>query len=367
MRISHTSAIKTFTLGLAATIAISAFGVNGASAATSSATPAPVRAQGVQLPKFGETSETVKLMQSALLKNGFTLVGGADGKFSPRTRATLRSFQKVVGLKATGNLDRKTAKVLGLLTPAPVPAPVVAPAPAPVVAPAPVAAPAPAAVAVVFTPETLPAIGAKGELVVALQNALILAGVQVKGGADGFFGNGTKMAISTFQKSKNIAASGAVDSDTAIELGLLPRPVLEVTLAAFPVQPACYFIDTWQEARGETRKHEGVDIIANRGTPLLAVNDGIITRTYDAAKSALSGNALRLTTADGTYFFYAHLDSIAPGIAVGTPVKAGQVIGFVGSTGNTNTPHLHFEVHPKGGAPINPFPIVKAIDGCKKK
>jgi murein DD-endopeptidase MepM/ murein hydrolase activator NlpD len=175
------------------------------------------------------------------------------------------------------------------------------------------------------------------------------------------------MAISTFQKSKNIAASGAVDSDTAIELGLLPRPVLEVTLAAFPVQPACYFIDTWQEARGATRKHEGVDIIANRGTPLLAVNDGIITRTYDVAKSALSGNALRLTMADGTYFFYAHLDSFAPGIAIGTPVTAGQVIGFVGSTGNTNTPHLHFEVHPKGGAPINPFPIVKAIDGCKKK
>jgi murein DD-endopeptidase MepM/ murein hydrolase activator NlpD len=369
MRISHTSAIKTFTVGLAATIAISTFGVNGASATTSSATPAPVRAQSVQLPKFGETSETVKLMQSALMKNGFTLVGGADGKFSPRTRATLRSFQKVVGLKATGNLDRKTAKVLGLLTPAPVPAPVVAPAPvpAPVVAPvaAPVAAPAPAAFA--FTPETLPVIGAKGEPVVALQNALILAGIQVRGGADGLFGNGTKMAISTFQKSKNIAASGAVDSDTAIELGLLPRPVLEVTLAVFPVQPACYFIDTWHEARGATRKHEGVDIIANRGTPLLAVNDGIITRTYDAAKSALSGNALRLTMADGTYFFYAHLDSFAPGIAIGTPVTAGQVIGFVGSTGNTNTPHLHFEVHPKGGAPINPFPIVKAIDGCKKK
>jgi murein DD-endopeptidase MepM/ murein hydrolase activator NlpD len=365
MRISHTSAIKTFTVGLAATIAISTLGVNGASATTSSATPAPVRAQSVQLPKFGETSETVKLMQSALLKNGFTLVGGADGKFSPRTRATLRSFQKVVGLKATGNLDRKTAKVLGLLTPAPVPAPVVAPAPVPAPVVAPVAAPAPAAFA--FTPETLPVIGAKGEPVVALQNALILAGIQVRGGADGLFGNGTKMAISTFQKSKNIAASGAVDSDTAIELGLLPRPVLEVTLAVFPVQPACYFIDTWHEARGATRKHEGVDIIANRGTPLLAVNDGIITRTYDAAKSALSGNALRLTMADGTYFFYAHLDSFAPGIAIGTPVTAGQVIGFVGSTGNTNTPHLHFEVHPKGGAPINPFPIVKAIDGCKKK
>ena len=362
MRISHTSAIKTFTIALVATIAISAFGATGASAATSS----PVQAQSVRLPKFGEANESVKSLQTALLKNGFTLVGGVDGTFSPRTRATLRSFQKVVGLKATGKLDRKTAKVLGLLTDVPVPAAVPAPAPAPAPVAAPVVAPAPVA-AITFTPETLPVIGAKGEAVVSLQNALILAGVEVKGGADGVFGNGTKSSIISFQKTKNIVATGKVDVDTAIELGLLPRPVLDVTIAVFPVQPACYFIDTWQEARGATRLHEGVDIIANRGTPLLAVSDGVITRTYNVATSALSGNGLRLTAADGTYFFYAHLDSIAPGIAAGTAVKAGQVIGFVGSTGNTNTNHLHFEVHPKGGAPVNPFPIVKAVDACKKK
>ena len=354
MRISHTSAIKTFTIALVATIAISAFGATGASAATSS----PVQAQSVRLPKFGEANESVKSLQTALLKNGFTLVGGVDGTFSPRTRATLRSFQKVVGLKATGKLDRKTAKVLGLLTEVPVAAAAPAPAPAPAPVAAPVVAPAPVA-AITFTPETLP--------VISLQNALLLAGVEVKGGADGVFGNGTKSSITSFQKTKNIVATGKVDVDTAIELGLLPRPVLEVTIAVFPVQPACYFIDTWQEARGATRLHEGVDIIANRGTPLLAVSDGVITRTYNAATSALSGNGLRLTAADGTYFFYAHLDSIAPGIAAGTAVKAGQVIGFVGSTGNTNTNHLHFEVHPTGGAPVNPFPIVKAVDACKKK
>ncbi|MEI6742485.1 MAG: peptidoglycan DD-metalloendopeptidase family protein, partial [bacterium] len=248
----------------------------------------------------------------------------------------------------------------------PVATPVAAPAPVAVPVVPPVVAPAPVAV-LTFTPETLPVIGAKGEPVAMLQNALILAGVEVKGGADGVFGNGTKASITSFQKIKNIVATGKVDVDTAIELGLLPRPVLDVTIAVFPVQPACYFIDTWQEARGATRLHEGVDIIANRGTPLLAVSDGTITRAYDAATSSLSGNALRLTTADGTYFFYAHLDSIAPGVAAGTAVKAGQVIGFVGSTGNTNTNHLHFEVHPKGGAAVNPFPIVKAVDACKKK
>ena len=92
MRISHTSVIKTFTIALVATIAISAFGATGASAATSS----PVQAQSVKLPKFGEANESVKSLQTALLKNGFTLVGGVDGTFSPRTRATLRSFQKLL-------------------------------------------------------------------------------------------------------------------------------------------------------------------------------------------------------------------------------------------------------------------------------
>ena len=156
---------------------------------------------------------------------------------------------------------------------------------------------------------------------------------------------------------------------TAAALGLIPS-LAELglpTLQAFPVQGRCGFSDSWKAPRPGGRQHEGVDIIANRGTPLLAVSDGAITRAYDAATSSLSGNALRLTTADGTYFFYAHLDSIAPGITAGTAVKAGQVIGFVGSTGNTNTNHLHFEVHPKGGAAVNPFPIVKAVDACKKK
>jgi murein DD-endopeptidase MepM/ murein hydrolase activator NlpD len=68
--------------------------------------------------------------------------------------------------------------------------------------------------------------------------------------------------------------------------------------------------------------------------------------------------------ADGTYFFYGHFDAIAPGIQVGSVVKAGQVIGTIGSTGNTSTPHLHLEIHPGGGDAINPFPIVKAIDAC---
>ncbi|MFM8870188.1 MAG: M23 family metallopeptidase, partial [Actinomycetota bacterium] len=148
---------------------------------------------------------------------------------------------------------------------------------------------------------------------------------------------------------------------TALALALVDEPT--VKLAAFPVQGLCSFTDTWHAPRGE-RLHLGVDIIAPRGKLIYAVADGTITKMYSVGKDANAGNGFRLTMADGTYFFYGHLDTIATGITVGVPVKAGQVLGTVGSTGNTNTPHLHFEVHPGGGDAVNPYSIVKAIDEC---
>jgi hypothetical protein len=66
---------------------------------------------------------------------------------------------------------------------------------------------------------------------------------------------------------------------------------------------------------------------------------------------------------DPANFYYAHLDAFAEGITVGTQVSAGQVIGYNGSTGATSS-HLHFEVHPRGGEAVNPYPFVKAVDAC---
>jgi murein DD-endopeptidase MepM/ murein hydrolase activator NlpD len=131
------------------------------------------------------------------------------------------------------------------------------------------------------------------------------------------------------------------------------------------VQGICGFVDTWHQSRGGGRVHEGTDVIAKEGQYVYAVADGRITQRYVAGTNALTGNGLKLATADGTYFFYAHLQDVAPGIDVGVPVKAGQIIGYVGRTGNTTVSHLHFEVHPQGGAAINPYPLLKAIDGCK--
>ena len=343
-----------------------------AASAAPSASPSAQSPARAGLPRFGQSGDAVRALQQALVAKGFTLVGGIDGIFSPRTRATLRNFQSVVGFKATGILDRKTARVLGLTaspvaptTTVAVTAPPATVAPTTTVAPAPVAASAAAPAPITWSVGMFPVMGARGDAVTALQNALISSGVEVFGGADGIFGNATRSALLKLQAARNIPRSGVLDEATAIELGLLPRPVLATTIAVFPVRPACYFTDTWMAPRGTDRKHEGVDIIANRGQEVLAVADGTITKVYTVDTAKLSGNAVRLTTADGTYFFYAHLDTFAPGIAIGTKVAAGQVIGTVGSTGAT-TPHLHFEVHPLGGAAVNPYPIVKAVDACRR-
>src|SRR6185369_13533900 len=146
-----------------------------------------------------------------------------------------------------------------------------------------------------------------------------------------------------------------------------PAPAVPsiVAIDIFPVQGPCSFGDTYGAPRGGGRSHEGVDIIAKAGQYVYAVKDGVLTKKYLDAPGSLSGNGWRLTTADGTYFFYAHLSTFASGLSVGSPVKAGQILGQVGMTGDAPIPHLHFEVHPGGGASVNPTPVVKAVDGCK--
>ena len=338
------------------------------------------------LPVFGDSGATVSRMQEALIARGFTLKGGADGVFSASTQSTLKSFQKVAGFKATGRLDERTAKFLGLIaadqpaakkikaaaTTAATPvkaaasiAPVVAPvkATAPVVAP--VVAPAVAPVTGMLTIDTLPIRGQRSDAVRLVQEKLIANGVEVKGGADGIFGVATSISLANFQTSRGLNATSSVDLPTAIALGVLPDlATLGIPqISVFPSQGRCSFSDSWHAPRPGNRLHIGVDIVGPKGLALYAVVDGTITKMY-GADSSLSGNALRLTGADKTYFFYAHLDSFAAGITVGSTVRAGQIIGYMGSTGNSGTPHLHFEVHPGGGDAINPYPVVKAVDAC---
>jgi murein DD-endopeptidase MepM/ murein hydrolase activator NlpD len=96
--------------------------------------------------------------------------------------------------------------------------------------------------------------------------------------------------------------------------------------------------------------HTGLDFAAPSGTPIFAVANGVITETGWAGSY---GNRTVETLADGTELWYAHQSSI--GVKVGQQVIGGQTIGAVGSTGNTTGPHVHLEVRPGGGDPVDPY------------
>ena len=120
-----------------------------------------------------------------------------------------------------------------------------------------------------------------------------------------------------------------------------------------PVAGPTAFGDTWGAARSGGRSHEGVDMMSPEGTPLVAVVSGsVLMKT-----TRLGGNSMWLTGVDGHKYFYAHLSAWE---GSSRSVSAGEVIGYVGHTGNTTANHLHFEIHPGGGAAINPYPTVRA-------
>lgn len=418
-----------------ATLAVQTEGASAQSVSTSTTTAKTAKGQ----PKFGESGPSVVAVQKAIMGNGFTLKGGATGVFDKRTLAALKAFQRVVGLKVTGVVDVATASVLKLN---------VSP-PATTVPPTTTTVPV---VAYPMTVDTLPARGHRSEAVAVAQRALMSAGIQVKGGADGLFGSGTEAAVKQFQSAKGLPVTGLLDSGTAsalnliaptvqakatpttkkarfaeasdlpsrgdrgkdvravqkalvasdielkggvdgvfgvatavaiqkfqernglgvtgvldiataIKLGIMAAP--DFALQVFPVQGLCSFADTWHAPRSGGRLHIGVDIIAREGNLIYAVADGTINKLYTVGTDRLAGNGVRLTMANGTYFFYGHMQRLADGIGLGSKVKAGQVLGYVGKTGETNTPHLHFEIHPFGGEAINPTAIVAAVDGCK--
>ena len=130
--------------------------------------------------------------------------------------------------------------------------------------------------------------------------------------------------------------------------------------AVFPVAGTYTYTDTFGAYRANTPGgHQGADIFASYGTPVVAVQDGIIT---GVSTTPIGGNNIHLTTSRGDYFYYAHLSRFATGLVQGQQVIAGQTIGYVGDTGDAKgTPsHLHFEIHPGGGPAIDPTPYLDA-------
>jgi murein DD-endopeptidase MepM/ murein hydrolase activator NlpD len=145
------------------------------------------------------------------------------------------------------------------------------------------------------------------------------------------------------------------------ETGTTAPPPPASSGGACPVAGAVSFTDSWGDPRSGGRAHKGVDMIAARNTPLVAIFSGRIQRL---TSGSLSGLALYLRADNGDQFFYAHLESYAD-ITVGQSVAEGEVIGYNGSSGNApdHLPHLHFEYHPGGGSAVNPYPLVRSLCG----
>ncbi len=138
----------------------------------------------------------------------------------------------------------------------------------------------------------------------------------------------------------------------------------------FPVGAPHSFGDSFGAPRmiGTTyaHAHQGTDIFAPMGTPLVACERGIVTKV---GTDVLGGNKLWLKGESGTYYYYAHLSAFAGGVTNGQLVDAGTLIGYVGDTGNAKgtSPHLHFEIHPDGGPAANPYPLLKVVDRLNRE
>jgi peptidoglycan LD-endopeptidase LytH len=116
-------------------------------------------------------------------------------------------------------------------------------------------------------------------------------------------------------------------------------------------------VDTWGAARSAGRKHEGIDIFAKRGTEVLSSTQGIVRKV---GTNNLGGKIIWVTGPNLSQHYYAHLDDYATHIQVGDWVEAGEVLGYVGNTGNAKgtPPHLHYGIYLTDGA-VNPYPYLK--------
>ncbi|WP_216321139.1 M23 family metallopeptidase [Deinococcus aestuarii] len=130
--------------------------------------------------------------------------------------------------------------------------------------------------------------------------------------------------------------------------GSLPNPL-----------PGQSFVDTWGAARSEGRRHEGVDIFAPRDTPIRATTPGVV---LNVGENRLGGRTVMILGPGGQRHYYAHLERYAD-VREGGWVEAGDVIGYVGDSGNARgtPPHLHYGIYAAGGA-INPYPFLQRED-----
>ena len=166
------------------------------------------------------------------------------------------------------------------------------------------------------------------------------------------------------------AAAGAAPATAVPSAQLAPGAALVVPVAG--VSPA-QLTDTFTAARGSGRVHDAIDIMAPRGTPVVAATDGTVEKLYFS--NGGGGITIYVRSPDRRWtYYYAHLDRYALGLAEGQQVRRGTVLGFVGSTGDASPdgPHLHFAVNAMApgerwweGTPVNPYPLLTGVPASR--
>jgi LysM repeat protein len=158
--------------------------------------------------------------------------------------------------------------------------------------------------------------------------------------------------IKAIQDANGITNANVVVIGTVLAI---PATTGGATTLTCPVQGAMQHMNDWGFPRSGGRFHEGNDLFAARGTPAVAVVGGTVVQKV----GAIGGKQIKLAGDDGVAYYYTHLD----GFGAAGRVNAGDVVGYVGNTGNAagGATHVHFEVHPGGGAAVNPFPLLDAV------
>ncbi len=219
--------------------------------------------------------------------------------------------------------------------------------------------------------------GLGGYLLGALTVLFVLwasSGFRTEGGLPAAAPRATGGKPVTVQPAPALPAAPASPTSPANPSSPLPNPLASPDLGrrslVLPVQgirPQDLH-DTFTESRSGDRVHEALDILAPRNTPVLAVEDGRIAKLFT---SKLGGLTIYQFDPSETYtYYYAHLESYAGGLQEGALLRRGQVIGFVGTSGNAapDAPHLHFAIFrltPEKrwweGEPVNPFPVLGGV------
>jgi murein DD-endopeptidase MepM/ murein hydrolase activator NlpD len=163
------------------------------------------------------------------------------------------------------------------------------------------------------------------------------------------------------QRSGASSTAALVDALRPLQnYGMTLEEALALGMGSFPLLGVAHWTDDWMDYRAgpPVHGHQGNDLFAPFDMPVRAPVEGTV-RFED---SGLGGKGAFVTAADGTYYYMAHLNSFAKDLPSGARVKQGQIVGYNGDSGNARggAPHVHFEIHPRGGGAINPKPILDA-------